>query len=734
MYLENIFSKTVFAIFLIVLIAGLGYNFSQVQAEPFLSRIPSGPTLPGVFDVVTDSSGNIYAVFGSNVGKYNSTGTVLLEFGSYGSDEGTINGPRSLARDSSGNFYVVEAFNHRVQKFDSAGNFVMMFGWGVDTGSNLFQTCTSSCQAGISGSGDGQFSSPQGVAVDNSDNIYVVDSNNNRIQKFDSAGAFLSKFGTSGSGNGQFNNPQGMAFDNSGKIYVTDTNNNRIQKFNSTGTFESTFGLFGSSEGQLKAPHDITLDISDNIYVTDRDNRRIQKFDSAGNFVMMFGWGVDSGSSAFEVCTSDCQSGISGSGDGQFSTPQGIAVGGSGDIFVTDNNNHRIQKFSSTGSFQSKFGSLGSEENQFNSPNGIARDSSGNIYVAEAFNHRVQKFDSAGNFVMMFGWGVDTGSSSLEVCTSSCQAGILGSGDGQFSSPKGIVVDSSGNIYVADSNNSRIQKFDSAGMFQSKFGTFCWTVTENGCVDPDGGGPLELGDGQFYDPLDIVLDSSENLLVIDSSNHRVQKFDSSGNFISKITGFFTFPQGIGLDSSDNIYVADTANNRVQKLNSTGSLEVSFGSFGTADGFFKSPRDVAVDSSGNPYVVDTNNGRIQKFNSTGGFLSKFGLTGSAGGQFSLSEKVVLDSSGKIYVADSGNNRVEIFGVPSCDVPNSGNWLVTENCLISSDVVTPAGITVQNNSLVTINPGVTVTIPSGHNLTVKSGSGVLIKSGGTMNIFG
>ena len=735
---KNHLTSTPYLVLFTFLIASLGINFSDISAEPFLFRIPSGPTLPGTFDVEVDSLGNIYATFGSNVGKFDSAGNILLEFGSFGSDGGNLSGPRSLVRDSSGNIYVVETFNHRIQKFDSSGNFIMMFGWGVDTGSFAFETCTSSCQAGKSGSGDGEFSSPQGIALDSSGNIYVVDTNNHRIQKFDSSGVFQSKFGLVGSDNGKFSSPQGIALDSSDNIYVTDSNNHRIQKFDSSGVFQSKFGLFGSSDGQLKSPHELTLDNSDNIYVTDRDNRRVQKFDSSGNFIMMFGWGVDTGSSTFEICTSDCQAGILGSDDGQFNTPQGIALDNSGNIYVTDNNNHRIQKFDSSGAFQLTFGSLGFIDGKLSSPQGIARDSSGNIYVAEMFNHRIQKFDSSGNFIMMFGWGVNTGSNSFETCTSSCQAGISGSGDGQFNIPQGIALDSSGNIYVADPGNSRIQKFDSSGVFQLKFGSGCFILTTVGCLDPDGGGPLELGDGQFSAPEDISLDGSGNIYVLDTNNHRVQKFNSAGIFISKFgltgsgDGQLIFPQGMGLDGSDNIYVADTSNHRIQKFDSSGVFQSKFGSVGPGDGLFNSPRDVAVDSSGNIYVVDSNNGRVQKFNSSGVFQSKFGMPGSAGGQFSLSEKLVLDSSGNIYVTDSGNNRIEIFGFPQCQVPNSGNWIITQSCNIPLDVVVPASILIQNNSVLTINSGVTVTIQSGGNIVIQSGSGVLIKNGGTLQI--
>ncbi|MCK4734430.1 MAG: 6-bladed beta-propeller, partial [Methanophagales archaeon] len=131
--------------------------------------------------------------------------------------------------------------------------------------------------------------------------------------------------------------------------------------------------------------------------------------------------------------------GIEGSGDGEFQCPYGIAVDSSGNVFVADEGNTRIQKFDSDGHFIIKWGSRGTGDGEFFWPHGIAVDSSGNVYVADANNNRIQKFDSDGTFITK--WGSE------------------GTGDGEFFWPHGIAVDSSGNVYVADSNNHRIQKF-----------------------------------------------------------------------------------------------------------------------------------------------------------------------------------------------------------------------------------------------------------------------------------
>ena len=741
-------------------------NVENASALQFISKIPEGLTLTGANDIVINS-GNIYATFGENVVKFDSGGNILLEFGGSGTGDGQFAQIGSVAVDDSGNIYVVDSSNHRIQKFDSSGTLTMMFGWGVDGGFG-FDICTNSCSKGISGTGDGQFNIPEGIALDSSGNLFVTDNQNNRIQKFDSAGNFVKMFGwgvdtgaavfetcTSsckagifGSGDGQFSCPIGIDLDSSNNLYVANQCNSNIQKFDSAGNFVTKFSTSG---GTFNDATDVTVDSSDIIYVTDSGRNRVQIFNSTGSFVKMFGWGVDTGAAALETCTSSCQTGTRGSGDGQFEDLKGLTVDASGNIYTADEDNHRIQKFDSANNFVTKFGSFGVGDEQFNEPRGVGIDVSGNIYTADSNNHRIQKFDSSGNFVKMFGWGVDTGAAVSETCTSNCQAGIPGSGDGQFNDPSGVTVDSSGNIYVAPGNNFQIQILDSSGNFVTKFGDF---------------GSEE---GQFRNPTDIAVDSSKNIYITEQSNHRVQKFDSEGNFTmifgSEGTGDgeFKFPGGLTVDSSGNIFVADTRNHRVQKFDSSGNFTMIFGSEGTSDGKFKFPTGVAVDSSGNIHVVDSFSNRIQILDSAGNFVTKFGIQGSGGGQFKGATDIALDISNDIYVVDTNNHRIQKLGeIVDPDIDGDGVLNENDNCpnvsnagqedadgdgigdacddtfnistdtVLISNFVSPGNLVVENNSLLTINSGVTVTIPSGSNITIQFGSGVLIKDGGTLNV--
>ncbi len=640
-----------------------------------------------------------------------------LKWGTNGNGDGQFDLPQGVAVDGSGNVYVADANNNRVEKFDSSGAFVAKLGSG--------------------GSGDGQFSQPEGVAVDGFGNVYVADSGNNRVERFNSSGVFSGKWGASGTADGQFQGPFGIAVA-SGNVYVTDATNDRVQKFDTSGGFLGKWGTSGFGDGQFNFPEGVGVDGAGNVYVADSLNDRVQKFDPSGAFLTK--WGT------------------TGSGDGQFNQPVSVAGDGAGNVYVADLNNHRVQLFDSSGAFLGKWGASGSGDGQFNKPFGIGVDGSGNVFVSDSFNNRVEKFtplrlayteragavaadprvqvtdvDSvnlAGATVAITGNyqnGVDvlafadqngitgsfdastgvltlTGSATVAQYQTALQSvtyragsthpstaqrtisftasdgtnsntvgrpvavaavddppglspgtfgtfelkfGSLGAGDGQLSAPGGVAVDGSGNAYVIDAGNNRVEKFDPSGAFVTKWGT------------------SGTADGQFDTPEGVAVDGSGNVYVVDTNNNRVQKFDSSGTFLGKWgsagggNGQFNSVEGIAVDGSGNVYVADTGNNRVQKFDSSGAFATKWGTSGPGDGQFSSPFGVAVDGSGNVYVGDTAHQRIQKFDSSGAFITKWGSFGSGDGQFESPSGVAVDATGNVFVADLDNARVEKF---------------------------------------------------------------------------
>lgn len=225
--------------------------------------------------------------------------------------------------------------------------------------------------------------------------------------------------------------------------------------------------------------------------------------------------------------------------------------------------------------------------------------------------------------------------------------GSQGNRDGQFNLPCGVQVQSSVYVYVADTDNNRIQKFTTFGDFTMKWGSY------------------GTGNGQFKGPIDIAIDNSGYIYVIDYYNNRLQKFTSSGAFVDMWgslgteNGQFKYPNGVAVDDSGYLYVADSENNRIQKFNSRGSFVTKWGSYGTGDGQFRGPVGVAVDSSGYVYVTDMLNDRIQKFTSSGSFVTKWGSPGTGDGQFNHPIGIAVDSFGFVYTIDSLNARVQKF---------------------------------------------------------------------------
>ncbi|MBN1274608.1 MAG: PEGA domain-containing protein [Candidatus Aminicenantes bacterium] len=267
--------------------------------------------------------------------------------------------------------------------------------------------------------------------------------------------------------------------------------------------------------------------------------------------------------------------------NGSFNNPIGIAV--SGYVYVVDNWNHRVQKFTADGGFVKEWGSFGFGDEQFHYPRCVAIDSFGDVYVTDSNNHHVKKFTSNGEFILKWSIRDETGE----------EAG----------NEYAITIDSGNNVYITDvdtGNNkySSVHKFTSNGSFLKKWGTY---GSQN---------------GEFLNPMGITAHPNGRIYVADTDNNRVQVFTSSGTFIKKFgsSGFdkgeFNKPRAIDVDKDGYLYIADSGNNRIQKFDADGNFIMKFGE--GVDAQFNNPQGIAVDESENIYIVDTDNNRVQKF--------------------------------------------------------------------------------------------------------------------------
>ncbi|RDJ39246.1 MAG: HYR domain-containing protein [Crenarchaeota archaeon] len=274
----------------------------------------------------------------------------------------------------------------------------------------------------------GKFSNPQNIAIDSSDNVYVTDLGNKRVQKFSSSGGFLKAWGSSGSDPGKFSSPSGITTTKDA-VFVVDSQLHKVQKFDLEGNFILQWGIQGSNPGEFLLPNGIASDKSGMIFVVDTGNHRIQKFDSDGNFISSFG-----------------KSGIS---DDKFVSPLGIAIDPAGNIYVSDTGDNSIKKFDSNGNFVSIIdSSVGGTAIKVQ---GITIDPEGNLYAVDTGSDRVLRFNTNGIAISV--WG------------------SMGIQPGQFKMPKDVTLDSKGNLYIVDTNGHRIQKFGTPIVIQQQTST-----------------------------------------------------------------------------------------------------------------------------------------------------------------------------------------------------------------------------------------------------------------------
>ena len=355
----------------------------------------------------------------------------------------------------------------------------------------IYLTSDPSLQENVVVLGNGQVSYTSGALSGSfassspSQNIWIADTDENNVEEFNASGTFLGQLGCTPAGicsststNGGFHNPYDLAFDSSGNILVLDGVNDRVEKFNASGTYISQIGICGSgactgtsTNGGFKIGYDlagIAIDASGNIWVSDPLNSRVEKLSSSGAYISQLG-NCSSGACSYSTSTSTLVA------------PAGIAIDSSGNVWVADSGNNRVIEFSSGGAFLNQLGctpagscASTSTNGGFNNPSFVAFDSSGNIWVADDNNNRVEKFSSSGTYI-----------SQLGICGSGSCAST--STNGGFYVPYSVGFDENGNIWVSDFENDRVEKFSSSGTYISQLGCSSNACTPTGASGTFGG-------------------------------------------------------------------------------------------------------------------------------------------------------------------------------------------------------------------------------------------------------
>jgi uncharacterized protein (TIGR03437 family) len=638
--------------------------------------------------VAADAAGNVYFSSANSVFKLSGSGVLTLAAGNsragFSGDNGPavnaqLNAPQGLAVDSAGNLYIADSGNHRIRMVSPAGIISTFAGNGSTS----------------LGGGPGQYNDggpatsgllrlPMGVAADKSGNVYIADTGDNSIRKVTTDGVINTIVGDSYPGffgdggdaqKAELRTPSDVALDSKGNLYIADTANAVIRQVTPAGvisTFAGTTAIGFTGDGDLAlkaallAPLAVAVDPSGNVYIVENGDSRIRKVDTKLNINTIVG----TGTGGFAGDGSDATK-------AQLNSPTGIAVDASGNLYIADFLNLRVRKVSSSGSISTVAGngvlSFSGDGGpalsaQMNGPLGVAADTAGNLYVADTGNNVVRKV-------------------AKNVITTIAGNGTAGSnGDGsagpsaQLSSPMGLAVDASGNLYIADSQNAKVRRVSSTGVIS--------TAAGNGTPGFGGDGAAATG-AQLNTPLGVVVDAAGNLFIADFSNNRVRKVTPAGT-ISTVAGNgnsgysgdgapatnaqLNTPTGVALDAAGNLYIADAGNNVIRVVTPSGTISTIAGN-GTAgysgDGGpavkaqLVNPRAIAVDSAGNVYIADGSTTIRQIVyptgiivtvggNGTRGYSGDGGLASSA--QLNGPSAAALDSTGTLYLADTNNNAV------------------------------------------------------------------------------
>jgi uncharacterized protein (TIGR03437 family) len=639
--------------------------------------------------VALDGKGSTYFSAGNNVFKIDSGGNLTVVAGNsragYSGDGGPalqaqLNGPQGIALDSSGNLYIADSINNRVRIVNSAGVINTFAGTGA-----------------VSQGGGGTFNDgglaingllylPSGVCLDTSGNVYIADTGDNLIRKVTTDGIINS---VAGDGFGGFwgdtysaitaglHTPTDVYVDSSGNIFIADSANAAIREVTaSTGIINTVAGngsIGDTGDGgpatsaSLVTPYAVTLDSSGNIYFVENGDSVIRK--------------VTVSTGVITTIVGNATAGFSGDGStatkAQLNFPTGMALDSSGNIYIADSLNFRIRKVS--GTTISTIGGNGvlsysgdggpGTSAQLNTPQAVAVDTSGNFYIADTLNNVVRKVTATGVVSTVAGNGT---------------AGYGGDGGAataaQLNRPQGIAVDSSGNIYVADTQNARVRKISG--------GTIS-TVAGNGTPGYGGDGGAASA-AQLFVPIGLALDASGNLYIADFTNNRVRKV--SGGTITTVAGDglsgysgdggpatsakLNGPTGVAVDASGNIYIADLNNNAVREVTGGNIMTVAGSGLPGVSGdggpataaLVGNPSGIAVDSAGNFYI-GSGSATVRKVYAGTGIIITIagngtrGYTGD-GGSATLGElngpiSVAVSSTGNVYVADSANNAIRLL---------------------------------------------------------------------------
>ncbi len=718
----------------------VGYNGDGFAATAAELNKPGG--------VAVDDSGNVYiGDFNNNrIRKINTSGIISTiagnGFSGFSGDGGPaitaeLNSPQGILIDHNYNIFFTDNLNHRVRKINTSGTIITIAGTGT---------------AGYNGDGiaatSAELNTPKRLAIDTAGNIFITDELNNRVREVNTSGIISTVVGNGIAGyNGdgmrpglaELNNPVGIAIDDSEYIYVSDKLNNRIRKANIhpaysyrwtpsggtnliannllAGNYAITVtdanGCEFSARVAISQPNGLRISTKANTNVSCNglQNGSASAIIIAGTAPYTYLWsggetsssvsGLSAGTYTLQVSNlTDCAVGTV-----TITQPQLLIVNTNtiGNISCNGLNNGSISANVNGGTQSYKY-----LWNNGKTTDTISSLSAGNYSIVVTDKHGCS---ATSNFVvtqpallltkasaitnescngLSIGSAFTTTSggtgSPYNISTIAGNGSVGSSGDGnaainaEINNPQGVAVDKIGNIYVADVGNNKIRRIDTNGIITTFAGI--------GIAGYNGDG-IQATSAYIAGPVNIATDQQGNVYIADAGNNRIRMVNTAG-IISTIAGdgFANFsgdgnpainseinnPGGVAVDDSGNIYIGDAGNNRVRRINTSGIINTIAGigvpGFG-GDGFpainaqLNSPQGVAVDDSGNVFIADANNQRIRMIDKSGivGTFAGNGVAGYNGdnipapaSELNIPKRIAVDHSGNLFIGDINNNRV------------------------------------------------------------------------------
>jgi sugar lactone lactonase YvrE len=708
-------------------------------------------------NTAVDSSGNFYYVsaWAQEAFEINTSGTItrLAGFGNMNPGySGTgklaasieLYNPQGIAVDSSKNVYIADESNQVIWKITASTGIATIV-------AGTAQSCAFSGDGAAATSA--HLCNPYGVVVDSSGNIYIADTSNQRIRKVTASTGKISTIagnGTAGfSGDGaaataaEIYNPYDVAVDSSGNVYIADYSNVRIRKVtastgkistiagNGTAGFSGDGGLGTSAE--INYPQGLASDSSGNVFIADTGNCVIREVTaSSGKITTVAGKG--------QVC------GFAGDGSAATSAelyqPTGVAVTSSDTLYIADYYNYRIRKVALGGAISTVAGSgsfyyagngTPATGDSLYYPAGTFADASGNVYIADYYNCVVRKVNTS---------GVSTTIAGVVTNTANTSCGYGGDGGAATSAtlnyPAQAIADSSGNVYIADTNNCIVRKITAS---TGKIATY---AGKPGVCGYSGDGAAATS-AELYSPYGLAFDTSGNLYIADYNNQRVRKVTSGGT-ISTVAGNGTAgysgdggaatsaelyqPSGVAYDPfNGNLYIADNSNYRVRVVSGgiistyagNGSCTYQADNVLAPDTSLCHPAEVSVDTAGDVLVSDQDNHRVRWINGADIIQT---VAGSGNYGFSGNGEVAntscpsgspptcvpvdlrypygaaFDSAGNIYIGDEYN------------------WMVREVSAIPNANAFPSALSFEEQPLGTTSEPQTIIVRSVGTVTISS----------------